>query len=254
MNGFVLALALMAGLSSSAQAGVKLPAQPSRIAPPVLAQTEREAAPYKLPPFKADASFSQQALSELDSVLDVMGRIRGDAGTALHQKVFGAVHGQNYLDFVGKGVRSFHFEPAVFGGLAYVSDEDPNAITVSGQLFTPDFPAIMRIALLLHEARHAGSGKGVWTHADCPTPLLDGNGREVRAGDGSSMSGVKEGCDSKALGAYGVQVIFLGNIMQHCTNCTGKMKQDAAIMAKAYFPLIFGDARLEIARDMGAAQ
>ena len=92
-----------------------------------------------------------------------------------------------------------------------------------------DIPQILRVSILFHESRHTERSHGGWGHAICPTPFLDSQGRDII----SSVSGVKlqglPGCDNVALGAYGMEAVFLKNIGNVCTNCSEKVQMDAEL-------------------------
>ena len=47
---------------------------------------------------------------------------------------------------------------------------------------------------------------------------------------GVSLAG-EDACDEVPLGAYGIEWVMLKNVQRYCSNCTGKVKQDAGFFA-----------------------
>lgn len=85
--------------------------------------------------------------------------------------------------------------------------------------------------IIFHEARHTEDDHGNWSHATCPTPFRNERGEDMRSiWTGASLAG-EPACDVTPKGSYGSSTIMLKNISQFCSNCTEKVKADAALYA-----------------------
>ncbi|HOX23364.1 MAG TPA: hypothetical protein PLL10_07865, partial [Elusimicrobiales bacterium] len=102
------------------------------------------------------------------------------------------------------------------GTVAYVENMvDPSTIWLLKPYAEPDSPMMFRLGVMIHEARHSEGGG--WPHVNCPI------------GSKPSTLVGKPACDTTPYGAYGVGGIFLKNVALHCTNCTDKVREDAAL-------------------------
>ncbi len=149
--------------------------------------------------------------------LDFLGGIRpnNERPTSLHAKIFGQVHGADYLRYLRAGVREIRMEGNNEEFMAGVYGWQPSVIVLTPSLFRE--PEIGRIATYIHENRHTGKLKTSWAHVKCPE---DFSVKEYRR---------KWICDNTVLGAYGAECIMLKNIHKGCANCGGKMRMDAEL-------------------------
>ncbi|MDD5658231.1 MAG: hypothetical protein PHF00_13350 [Elusimicrobia bacterium] len=163
--------------------------------------------------------------------LDFARGIEGSGASSYHGQVFGPVQGGAYLGFFLTRISRISFEKETddFSTVAFVRDGPRMWLTSNYDRFKDRMPQIDRVVTLLHEARHA-EPRG-WPHVNCPDPFLDEQGKEARG----ILSGVRmageDACDDVPLGAYGIEWVWLKNIRQYCSNCTGKVKGDAALYA-----------------------
>lgn len=158
--------------------------------------------------------------------------IKSNGVSPLHRKVFGPVRGADYKSFFTYRIDSFNYDAEeVSGAIAYVGFM-PYQMNITPYYRPEKIPLIARLSLFLHEARHSEDENNSWPHSLCPKPYLDAQKLDVR----SIYSGLKlegqDACDSVALGAYGVQAIFLSNIARFCTNCSDKTKVDSVLYSK----------------------
>ncbi|MDD5656975.1 MAG: hypothetical protein PHF00_06940 [Elusimicrobia bacterium] len=170
---------------------------------------------------------------QLRADLKFIKRLRGTAGSRLHQKIFGAVDGRVYGEFFEKRVKAV--------GLGNCGDSNAVACVYpfsnpTKMWLTPNYikfhhPQIARLMIIFHESRHTETENGNWRHAKCPQPFLDGSGKEIRSiWTGASLAG-ERACDVTPLGSYGSSLIMLKNISKYCVNCTDKMRFDAGLYA-----------------------
>lgn len=185
--------------------------------------------------FSFDANVPADVKAGMLRNLALLGAIRSPKQSRLHQEVFGAMDGPTYLRWLGERIKAVGYDP---------DDDRPGvagyAPTSSGRIYFTrnfirlDMPQIIRISFLVHEARHKEAEHGHWLHVECPTPFLDGEGRPIRARISQVLLEGKPACDVTPLGAYGVDVIFLGNVWRNCPAgaCTDKTRLDAELFAK----------------------
>lgn len=164
--------------------------------------------------------------------------IRGSNQTPMHQAIFGPLQGKSYQHYFESRINEMGMNDcgssiALACVINYVSH---TKLWLSENFLTFSIPLVERVGTYLHEARHTESQYQYWSHAACPIPFLDEDGKDIR-GD---LSGQKlEGhfaCDNSEWGAYGVEAVFAKNLAKYCTNCSDKVKMDAdiyfAVMAK----------------------
>lgn len=178
-------------------------------------------------PFNADVP--QELRERMSADFGVLGRIHGARASQLHQDVFGPVRGRSYLDFFDGHVR--HIGMAECGGAGAVACVKPlqswDTMWLASGYTTFDMPLVYRLNVLLHESRHTETLRLFWSHDPCPERDFFGN-PIIGIFSGLNFAG-RPACDEKALGAYGVGLIFMMNVARHCDNCSGKMKMDAEL-------------------------
>ena len=154
--------------------------------------------------------------------------IRSSKATPLHQRVFGTVEGSNYFSWFNKRVFNVGLDGCgSASAVACVIIMYPNKIWMTPNYTKFSHPQIARLSVIYHEARHTESENGNWSHANCPVPFKDAQGRDVRSiWTGTVLEG-HPACDVTAFGSYGSATIFLKNIAKNCSNCSEKVKADA---------------------------
>ncbi len=203
-------------------------------------------------PLQFDSDVPAAIKAQMLDDLKFIGSIQGGKASPLHQKIFGELDGKNYTKFFESHVRGVGMDDC--GDSKAVACVIP-FMNPRKMWLTPNFvnfthPAIARLMILFHEARHTESGHGHWSHATCPEPFLDANGKDMTSiWTGSSLAG-HPACDETPLGSYGSSTIMLKNIEKQCTNCSEKVRLDAGIYADNQLGrIIDDDARAEMLSD-----
>lgn len=205
--------------------------------PPAYAETvapaSRSTNSTTYPAISAQIPADKQLMLKKD--LAQMNSLEGSgSGTPLFQEYFGGHYDGGIMTrFLISRVENFNFDSC---------DDDEESVpacTVPGlgsRIFLSagynnQLSSIYRISTLLHEARHIEAKKFQY-HSVC------GSDQEVTSRlTGKSMAG-KPACDSSSNGAYGVQIVFLGNTALHCKNCSEAVRKEAASIARELLPRI----------------
>lgn len=86
-----------------------------------------------------------------------------------------------------------------------------------------------RMSILVHELRHLEPEE--WLHVDCANPFIflqpDIQTGRIQKFHIKHMDGLKDQCDGSDLGAYAAQVTFASMIIDNCTNCSRKLREEA---------------------------
>lgn len=128
---------------------------------------------------------------------------------------------------------------------------DPNKMWLTPVFQTINVPQLLRVSVLLHEARHSESDNDNWTHITCPVPFRDEFGRDnVSIFSGAKLEG-QPGCDETPMGAYGLQVVLFRNIERACANCNQKLRMDARIFGDDMVKRIINPAAKRSLQDDG---
>jgi hypothetical protein len=194
---FALALSLGSFFSASAQAQVNM---------------------------RFDDDVQQSLRDRVIGDFDFLNTIQSTTASPLHQEIFGAVDGPNYLRWFNS--RVFYFGVDECGGpgsVACVMNAFPNKIFVTNNYVQSSYPQIARLMTVFHEARHTEVQNGSWEHALCPH---DYSNRSIWTGGALND---EYACDSSAYGSYASASIMLNNISKNCTNCSSKVKSDAKV-------------------------
>jgi hypothetical protein len=181
--------------------------------------------------FDADVPANIQAQMRADMAF--MGTIKGGSATPLHKKIFGTVDGATYVKFFNTRVSAIGMDDcgSAKAVACVIPFQDPSKMWLTQNFIKFDHPQISRMMIVFHEARHTESRNGNWSHATCPTPFLDANGKDmVSIWTGATLAG-EPACDVTPLGSYGSSTILLKNVQKFCTNCTDKVKMDAGLYA-----------------------
>jgi hypothetical protein len=175
------------------------------------------------------AAIREQMLSDLDFV----GQIEAPKQTPLHQRVFGELNGSAYRNFfesrvAGVGLDDCGSPNAVACVIPYY---DSTRIWLTNNYIRFSHPQIARLMVIYHEARHTERSNRFWSHASCPRPFLDEQGREKKSiWTGAPLAG-EAACDVTPFGSYGSSTIMLKNVAKFCSNCSSKVKMDADLYA-----------------------
>jgi hypothetical protein len=154
--------------------------------------------------------------------------IRSLNASPLHRQVFGDVDGTNYFSWFNLRVFQVGLDSCGSpSAVACVIVMYPNKIWMTQNYTRFSHPQIARLSVIYHEARHTETDHGNWSHANCPIPFKDSQGRDVRSiWTGTQLEG-HPACDQTAYGSYGSATIFLKNVAKYCSNCSEKVKADA---------------------------
>ena len=190
--------------------------------------------------FLSGCALSQLNQKAVDDDWRLADNIHGSAASPLHRKIFGdePLDGSAYRKFFLKRVKNVSQE-----GIGFASCHNALACTesdivrISKQYSSLEIPSIIRLSFLIHEARHAEG----WKHVICPKSNLKSPYQ------GLSMSG-KEECDENEWGAYGTQIVMLGNVANSCTSCTEKTRNSAKKYSEFLINLILSPESREALR------
>ena len=183
--------------------------------------------------FTFDANVPADIQAQMRADLAFIKGIVGEKASALHLKIFGKVDGADYTNF---------FETRV-SAIGMNSCGSANAVACvipfrgsSKMWLTQNFirfshPQVSRMMVVFHESRHTETQNGNWSHATCPTPFRDANGKDVKSIWTGAMLAGEPACDKTPFGSYGSSTIMLKNISNFCVNCTDKVKMDAGLYA-----------------------
>lgn len=182
--------------------------------------------------------------------------LRGDDATPLHRQIFGAVDGQAYASFFENRVTAVGMDDCGGGNAVacVIPFYDSSKIWLTQNYVRFSHPQIAKMMVVFHEARHTETQNENWSHATCPRPFLDAEGKDVRSiWTGAQLAG-EPACDVTPLGSYGSSTIMLKNIQKHCANCSEKVKLDAELYSDDQLKRITGaDARRQMERDFSPA-
>jgi hypothetical protein len=185
------------------------------------------------------ANIKQQMIEDLQFVTT----IEGSQTSGLHQKIFGAMTGATYQSFFenhieGIGLNSCGSANAVACVIPWAGKK----MFITQNYIKFSHPAIARLMVVFHEARHTESQHGNWGHATCPTPFRDAAGNDLKSiWTGAQLAG-QPACDVTPEGSYGSSMIMLKNISKFCESCAEKVKMDAGIYADDQFGRVIDQA------------
>ena len=163
---------------------------------------------------KFDTDVEANLRQQMKDDLSFMAQVQGNKGSPLHQQIFGAVDGKAYASWFQK--RIFSIGKNDCGSAAAVACVIPmynaNKMWVTPNYTNFNHPQVARISVIYHEARHSETQNGNWSHATCPTPFKDAQGKDmVSIWTGTMLQG-QPACDKTPFGSYGSQTILLKNI------------------------------------------
>ena len=191
-----------------------------------------------------------------DQIVQDMGFIsslQGNNGTPLHKQIFGNVDGATYVKFFESRVTAVGMNDCG-GGKAVacvIPMFDSSKIWLTQNYVQYSHPQIAKMMVVFHESRHTEDANGNWSHATCPTPFVDADGKEIKSiWTGATLAG-EPACDVTPLGSYGSSTIMLKNVQKFCTNCTDKVKLDAGLYSDDQYKRITGEeAKAQMKKDL----
>lgn len=184
--------------------------------------------------FSFDDSIDFFTRRQIENDLVELSKLKGRETSNLYAYVFKAekLNGLDLFNFFKARIKNFNTNDCG-GGISLTAcvrpDIDNETMWITQNFIKYDMPQIFRMSIFIHEARHTEKDSNYWFHEACPIPYLDANKKDIVG----IMSGAKmEGqlsCDSTAVGAYGIQALFLKAVEKSCSNCNDKTKMDAAL-------------------------
>lgn len=180
-----------------------------------------------------DNNVPQDLRTQVLNDLTFIGTLTGSAETVLHNQIFGRVAGQSYKTFFESRVAKAGVQGC--GNPNAVACVQPNFFGRTDKIwFTTNYtrfahPSIARLMVIFHEARHTEDNNRNWGHATCPTPFRNERGEDMRSIFTGALLAGEPACDVSPMGSYGSSTIMLKNIGAYCSNCTEKVKHDAAL-------------------------
>ena len=204
------------------------------------------------PGFTFDANVPADIQTQMRADLAFIKSIAGDKATALHRKIFGGVDGVEYTKFFETRVSAIGMNSCGGGNAVacVIPFRDPSKMWLTQNFIRFSHPQVSRMMVVFHEARHTESNNWNWSHATCPTPFRDANGKDMQSiWTGAKLAG-EPACDETPLGSYGSSTIMLKNIAKFCSSCTDKVKMDAGLYADDQMGrIIDADAKQEMKDD-----
>lgn len=164
--------------------------------------------------------------------LDFVTTLSGENQSKLHSEIYGSINGAGYKKFFDTRIYSIGKDSCGGGNaVACVYPAISNKMFITDNYIKFNHPAIARLMVVFHEARHTEDENDNWGHADCPVPFLDENGKDMKSIWTGAMLEGQPACDETPYGSYGSSTIMLKNISKNCTSCNEKVKMDAGIYA-----------------------
>ena len=162
--------------------------------------------------------------------------LNGSETSPLHQKIFGPLTGATYQKFFESRIEEIGLNSCGSpNAVACVISWYGKKMFITQNYIKFSHPAIARLMVIFHEARHTEIQNGSWSHANCPVPFRDAAGNDHKSiWTGAQLAG-QPACDITPEGSYGSSMIMLKNISKFCNNCGEKVKMDAGIYADDQF-------------------
>ncbi|CAN5385210.1 hypothetical protein BH10BDE1_BH10BDE1_22460 [soil metagenome] len=191
----------------------------------------------------------------LDDLTVVQG-LQGSGATPLYSKIFGSnLDGANLNNFFSTRIASFDMDDCGGGPAVAACVQpyyDPHIMWLTQNYVTYKIAQIFRIGVIFHESRHTESAGGFWSHVNCPTPFKDPQGNDIRGIISGTLLQGQPACDTKLLGAYALEAIFLKNVELYCTNCSQKVKMDAKLYGEdGVLRISDAKANADLRKDLG---
>ncbi len=180
---------------------------------------------------KYDANVAPVVKQQMEDDIVFIKSINGPKTTALYAQIFGKMEGTTLTNWLLSRVKSVGYEVRNDGAVAYVMMLMPWKMWLTQNFVQFSHPAIARLMIVYHEARHTEVKSGGNPHATCPTPFKDEKGADMKSiWTGRLLQG-EAACDSTPFGSYGSSTILLKNVAMNCDSCSEKVKMDADIYA-----------------------
>ena len=195
------------------------------------------------------ADIQKQMLADLAFIKGIM----GEKASALHRKIYGAVSGSDYTKFFESRVSAIGMNSCGNANAVacVIPFRDPSKMWLTQNFIRFSHPQVSRMMVVFHEARHTETKNGNWSHATCPEPFKDENGKDIKSIWTGAMLAGEPACDETPLGSYGSSTIMLKNIAKFCANCTDKVKMDAGLYADDQMGrIIDADAKKQMKDDL----
>jgi hypothetical protein len=181
--------------------------------------------------------FGQGVSKELQKVLlddlKFVESIKLSGQTKRNEFIYGGASGTAYANWFLERIGGIGYAGIPPGSIsiaiAFVQTSNPHVMWLTSNFLQFPPPQAWRIGVLWHEARHSETENRGWNHISCPPGMKDRKGEILRSLLSGKLIGSFPGCDTKSLGAYGSASTLSGNIAKYCTNCSEKVKADAAL-------------------------
>ncbi|MBS1958835.1 MAG: hypothetical protein JST80_05110 [Bdellovibrionales bacterium] len=189
----------------------------------------------QVPNIQFDSDVSASLKTQVLADIDWISTVHGVRSTPLHQRIFGAIDGANYMQWLGSRVYYFGVDRCGGGNaVACVKSKYDNKMFVTNQYIRGNYPQVARLMTIYHEARHTEKQNGMWAHAKCPS-----NFPYRSIWTGARLAGNRS-CDGSELGSYASASILMDNISKFCENCTDKARADARLYADDQMKRVVG--------------
>ena len=180
---------------------------------------------------KYDANVAPAVKKQMEDDIVFINSISGTKPTPLFTQIFGKMDGATLSQWLLSRVKSVGYEVRNDGAVAYVMSFQPSKMWLTQNFVQFSHPTVARLMIVYHEARHTEVKHGNFSHATCPTPFKDENGKDMKSiWTGRLLQG-EAACDNTPFGSYGSSTIFLRNVADNCETCSEKVKMDADLYA-----------------------
>jgi len=208
--------------------------------------------------YTVDSDVPANIKAQISDDLSFMNGITGSGASSIHTQIFGKVDGAAYKNFFESRITAIGLNDCGGGAGVFacvIPFEDSSKMWLAPNYVKISVPQILRAMVIYHEARHTENSNSNWPHANCPTPFIGEDGKEVH----SIVTGVDlaghPACDTTPFGSYGTSLVMLKNIAKFCTNCSDKVKADAALYGEDHLKRIIDtDAKKQIRDDLANAK
>jgi hypothetical protein len=165
---------------------------------------------------------------QVEGDLQFADSVRNTRVSKLHREIFGSAGQGEALHWFDSRVSYFGYGDC--GGsataVACVQGRNDRKIWVTRNYVEIEHPQVARVMTLFHEARHTEGHRRNWPHSRC-SPFF----KHKSIWTGSDLRW-HFACDRTEYGSYGSASVLLNNISRFCSNCTEKVRRDAAIYSE----------------------
>lgn len=201
---------------------------------------------------KYDATVTPAVKAQMEDDIVFINSINGAKTTPLYSQIFGKMDGAVLTNWLLSRVKAVGYEERNDGAVAYVMLLMPWKMWLTQNFVQFSHPAIARLMIVYHEARHTEIKSGGNPHATCPTPFKDEKGNDMKSiWTGRLLQG-EPACDISPFGSYGSSTILLKNVAMNCDSCSEKVKMDADIYASDQIGRVTdANAKEQMKKDFG---